>query len=372
MLENDVQARTQVADDFGTASLGQVLPVAGQARTGDVSFAQLDFKPGGTLIRMGPNTDFTLTELSSEEDDFFTHLELEAGKLWIILTGGEVDVETDIGTAAVRGSLMGVYYSPTTRILTATCLEGHCSLENPAGRTEFTAGQAVEITGPDQAPSAYRQMTIQEYEDWYIILRDLLIGPRLGDRVWLDLNLNGIQDEGEEGVKGVTVHLYDGTDTLRYTTQTDESGYYSFPYMASGTYYLVFELPADYVFSPQDIGDDDALDSDPDPSTGSTDTFEYSYEEEGLNWDAGIIPVELAPTATPTNTPEPTPTSTPPPFCGCYTSGVKFDVVKYDGNPGWGDCGQASACHSIIGDQLVPSGTTIGTGGSCEMLVTCP
>ena len=31
----------------------------------------------------------------------------------------------------------------------------------------------------------------------------------LGDYVWHDLNANGVQDEGEPGINGVTVRLYD-------------------------------------------------------------------------------------------------------------------------------------------------------------------
>lgn len=395
MVENDVRARDQEADDFAAASVGQLLPVAGQARTGDESYAQLDFLPGGTILRLGPNTIFTLTELSDESEDFFSRLRLEFGQLWIILTGGDMEIETEVGTAAVRGSLMGVYYTATSQIMTATCLEGDCSLENASGTSEFTAGQAADIPGANQAPSPARDMTDQEFEDWYQILRELQIGPRIGDTAWLDMNLNGIQDEDEEGVENVKVYLFEiangsassertgeeaATSTasqdanpgnLVDSTITDEQGHYSFPYPATGTYYILFDLPADYVFSPQDIGEDDTVDSDPDPATGRTVSFEYTYGEEALNWDAGLIPYELAPTATPTNTPEPTPTNTPkppPPPCGCYTPGVKFEVIS----SGWSDCGQATACHSILGDKLVTSGTIIGYSGSCEMKVICP
>jgi|GEM_PF-2993119 len=399
VVENNVLARSLETDDFAAARVGQLLPVAGQARTGDESFARLDFLPGGTILRLGPNTEFTLTELSDESEDFFTRLWMEAGELWIILTGGEMEVETPLGTAAVRGSLMSISYSKDEQKLTATCLEGDCSLENPDGTAAFTAGQASDILGVDQAPASARDMTEQEYQDWYEILREFQVGPRIGDTVWLDMNLNGIQDEDEEGVADIEVYLYEIADgsagsaqagegaatspvsqvanpgNLVDSTITDEEGHYSFPYPATGTYYLLFELPADFVFSPQDMGEDDAVDSDPDPATGQTTSFDYIYGEEHIKWDAGLVPYELAPTTTPTNTPEPTPTNTPkppPPPCGCYTAGVKFDVVKYDGNPGWSDCGQATACHSIIGDQLVTSGTIIGTGGSCEMKVICP
>lgn len=52
----------------------------------------------------------------------------------------------------------------------------------------------------------------------------------LGDRVWLDINSDGVQDAGEPGIPGVTVNLYDSTGTtLLATTTTGANGYYLFP-----------------------------------------------------------------------------------------------------------------------------------------------
>ena len=49
----------------------------------------------------------------------------------------------------------------------------------------------------------------------------------LGDRVWRDLNENGLQDAGEPGLAGVDLHLYQN-EKLLATTQTDAAGYYAF------------------------------------------------------------------------------------------------------------------------------------------------
>jgi hypothetical protein len=52
----------------------------------------------------------------------------------------------------------------------------------------------------------------------------------IGDRVWIDANANGIQDDGEVGMPDVTVRLYyadDDQEPLAETT-TDEDGLYSF------------------------------------------------------------------------------------------------------------------------------------------------
>ena len=50
----------------------------------------------------------------------------------------------------------------------------------------------------------------------------------IGDRVWLDENANGIQDDGEPGVEGVTVEARICGGGLAATTTTDANGAYLF------------------------------------------------------------------------------------------------------------------------------------------------
>jgi len=51
----------------------------------------------------------------------------------------------------------------------------------------------------------------------------------IGNRVWVDLNGDGIQDAAEAGIAGTTVNLYDATGTtLLGTTVTDDQGEYYF------------------------------------------------------------------------------------------------------------------------------------------------
>jgi len=56
----------------------------------------------------------------------------------------------------------------------------------------------------------------------------------IGDFIWHDSNVNGIQDNNEEGIEGVVVELFDGTNTT--TTTTDENGYYEFAALPNGSY----------------------------------------------------------------------------------------------------------------------------------------
>jgi len=50
----------------------------------------------------------------------------------------------------------------------------------------------------------------------------------IGNRVWRDTNDNGVQDPGEPGIAGVTVHLYDSNNVLVGTAVTDANGEYYF------------------------------------------------------------------------------------------------------------------------------------------------
>jgi protocatechuate 3,4-dioxygenase beta subunit len=111
----------------------------------------------------------------------------------------------------------------------------------------------------------------------------------LGDYVWYDDNMNGIQDAGELGVPNVTVTLYDGTGTVIATTTTDASGGYLFDNLIPGDYYVVFsDLPTGYAFVTPDLGGDDALDSDPDAISGQTGNYTLVAGQHEPTVDAGI------------------------------------------------------------------------------------
>ncbi len=110
----------------------------------------------------------------------------------------------------------------------------------------------------------------------------------IGDYVWHDMDNDGIQDEGEPGVEGVTVNLYDCQDILLATTTTDANGFYLFDGLMAGDYYVEFVLPDGYFFSPVDQGNDDAQDSDADPMTGKAICTTLDEGEYDMTWDAGI------------------------------------------------------------------------------------
>lgn len=65
---------------------------------------------------------------------------------------------------------------------------------------------------------------------------------RLGDRVWFDLNGDGVQDAGEPGIPGVVMEISNGLCNIGVdcpTTVTDASGIYTFTNMVPDTNYTV-------------------------------------------------------------------------------------------------------------------------------------
>jgi hypothetical protein len=80
--------------------------------------------------------------------------------------------------------------------------------------------------------------------------------------VWLDTDADGVQDGGESGIAGVTVTLLAPGGATVATTTTDAGGAYSFS-VEAGSYRISVDVDG-YEVSPQDVGSDDALDSDTD------------------------------------------------------------------------------------------------------------
>ena len=115
----------------------------------------------------------------------------------------------------------------------------------------------------------------------------------IGDRVWKDINMNGIQDAGETGISGVTVQLTTTSGTVLATTTTNGTGNYLFSGLAAGNYKVVFGAVAGSVRTTANVGSDDAVDSDPDVTTGATGAITLTAGQNNLTVDAGYYPTNL-------------------------------------------------------------------------------
>jgi len=127
-------------------------------------------------------------------------------------------------------------------------------------------------------------------------------GPEgIGDLVWDDMNRNGIQDDGEPGLHGVTVNLLDGDETFIGSQLTDASGNYMFLFNTNvldvSAFKIEFVLKSGYAFTDQDAGADETIDSDADPSTGISSNIYYPCGGcKDYDFDAGmyVVPVPAA------------------------------------------------------------------------------
>ncbi|MGG7565920.1 SdrD B-like domain-containing protein, partial [Rhodovulum sp. DZ06] len=145
----------------------------------------------------------------------------------------------------------------------------------------------------------------------------------LGNRVWIDADRDGIQDADEVGLAGAVVALWrDGVDT-GLTATTDADGFYLFEGLAAGSYSIaVSALPETYVFTLQDAGGDDALDSDVD-ANGVSGPVTLGRCDADLSLDAGVyeMSVVIAPTLMDDDA------------CTCWTETPVLDVLAND-DPG--------------------------------------
>ena len=95
----------------------------------------------------------------------------------------------------------------------------------------------------------------------------------VGDRVWLDLNSDGVQ-QPDEPAASATVSLLAVAGNVVATTTTDATGHYQFTNLRGGRYRLQFtESASSPRFDRAGSREDPALDSDPDPVTGLTPVF---------------------------------------------------------------------------------------------------
>lgn len=167
-LSGRVEMKQAGQETFNQAAADTVLDVNGQVQTGVDGRVRLDLS-SGTIIRVAPTSFFTLTSNDEVEGGLLTKLKLEAGKVFIILNGGQADVETPSGVASVKGSYLSVQVEDGNIVI--TCLEGTCSLEDPDGGVILIPpGFMMTLiqdpnTGEWGAP-LLGEMTPEEFQEW--------------------------------------------------------------------------------------------------------------------------------------------------------------------------------------------------------------
>jgi hypothetical protein len=162
-ISGPVEVKANQDSSFTKAVPGFVLQLLGQAQTQTAGKVRLDFSTG-TIVRLGPNTLFTLQPAEAAAQGLGIRLKMTLGKLWVILNGGSLHVDTPSGVAAVQGSYLSVTIGPDGE-LRITCLEGDCSVSNNAGTVYIVGGQTASANGPNDH-ARVGVMTAQDYQDW--------------------------------------------------------------------------------------------------------------------------------------------------------------------------------------------------------------
>ncbi|MEL6890818.1 MAG: SdrD B-like domain-containing protein, partial [Actinomycetota bacterium] len=248
---------TEVTAGGGTYAFGNVAPGDYTVRvdtatlpTGVNSGTQFVASSGVPTSRL-----YTITSGDSITDaDFAFHTTATIGDLvWHDLDAdGSFDSVTEPGLGTVTVELVDVTNSVVT---TATNGTGGFTFSGVAPGTYTVRLDRTTLPGGYSSTTGNDPTTITVVSD---DLRDdidfgeaLLTGGLIGDRVFDDLNGNGV-DDGEPGLDGVTVELLDAANAVVATRTTTGGGGYSFANLAPGAYTVRVDgstVPARYVSS---------------------------------------------------------------------------------------------------------------------------
>lgn len=164
-LQGKVDGKKNSQEQFQPITAGTILAVSDQVQTGEDGHVRIDLS-SGTIVRLVPSTLFTLASNEETTGGLATKLKLEIGRIFIILKGGSMEVETPSGVASVLGSYMMVSVDPQTLDVFVTCLEGNCHAGNPAGAVDFTGGQKTVLFHSNPNAPKVEDMSEQDFQDW--------------------------------------------------------------------------------------------------------------------------------------------------------------------------------------------------------------
>jgi uncharacterized repeat protein (TIGR01451 family)/fimbrial isopeptide formation D2 family protein len=199
-----------------------------------------------------------------------------AGRAWLDRDGNGLDQPGEAGRAGVVVTLLSADGAPTGRS-TVTAADGtyrfdeviagdyRVKFSDPAWAQLTRANQGSDdAVDSDAAPATgiTPVVRVKPAEVTGDVDAGFYLPGMIGDRVWHDLNANGIEDAGEAGIAGVTVSLLDWVGATMRTTVTDAWGYYRFEGLAPGEYGIAVTPLGGYEVSPRDVGADDFKDSD--------------------------------------------------------------------------------------------------------------
>jgi hypothetical protein len=165
--EGTIQIRTNAGGGILAVEPGMALVAGNEIQTGPDGEAVL-LLDDGTVIVVAENSTFTLTSLDGTPDIPITQSFLRNGQVFSIRDaplpqGAAYQVETPAGVATIRGSAMGVSFSPEFGSA-VTCLTGLCGAQAGGQDSPLAGGQAIDMT--DAGLSEVTDMASEQIQEW--------------------------------------------------------------------------------------------------------------------------------------------------------------------------------------------------------------
>ena len=270
-----------------------------------------NFTPGGALANYEPTSDYSGDNVGDNERTSsvagFNNLNYDFGyvnylvgdTIWLDTNGNGIQDNGEAGLPGVAIKLMdGTGNAIAT---TTTDGSGKYSFRVTKGsytvkvdESNFTSGGVLagyvptvdysgDGAGDNERSQSVASANVLTYDFGYTR------PASLGDRVWQELQRNGLQDAGEPGMAGVTVTLT-GSDGSTKTTQTSSTGNYLFTGLMPGVNYTVrVTAPAGFAFTtPFNWNPANGTDNNAD-ATGNLGTYTLVSGQSLTTVDAGLV-----------------------------------------------------------------------------------
>ncbi len=147
------------------------------------------------------------------------------------------------------------------------------------------------------SPGSTDTIVLQPDMDQLAISAGYVPSSSISGKVFFDIDGDDMYDPSEPTLSNIVVHLYSSNNELLQSTATlmgvgDINGTYTFDDLPAGDYYILFDIPSDFLVSNPNIGDE-TIDSDITHSqdVNSTDLISLTPGTDQTNVDGGVYVV---------------------------------------------------------------------------------
>ena len=200
------QVKAKATKAFARGTDGQDLAVGDTVRTNGTGFAQVDYRDG-SLTRLDSNAQFTLTELGRAGRAQRVVGRLDGGRAWssvekVTSSQGRYQIDTDVATAAVRGTQFDIDCTAADGSCTFTVADGTVRV-TPIGApfVDLHAGDSLTVH-PDHSTTANGPLTLAALQGDPWIQKNLAVDKRENGRSPTNLPTRGKAAISADAVAG--------------------------------------------------------------------------------------------------------------------------------------------------------------------------